>query len=146
MNNAPWPDENRERESARDCVIRALHAGLNIQNIEGDTPREKTMALALHYGDILTPHKPLLQKAYHELMIAPHQWPASHALSVAGQWLKIVNLHTGTLKDTWRSVVLLGMAHRIVMAWFEAQTEDDWLEAIDHTTTQTWPFIENTFL
>lgn len=142
---APQPEHIHHVEEARDIIIRALYAGFN-EAVDGQTSREKIMALALHYSDTLADQKILLKQAYNMVLCAPHMWPASHAWEVGGRWLKAINLHTGTLKDAWRTTVLLGLGHRIAKAWFDVAVEDDFLQALDDITIQTWPFMENGFL
>lgn len=141
----PWPEHVDTHEQARDIIIRALYAGIT-EAVDGDTAKEKMMALALHYSDTLVDQKQLLKQAYNMLLYAPHVWPASHVWEVAGRWLKIIGLHTNSLKDAWRTTVLMGLSHRIVQAWFEAECEDDFLQALDDVTTQIWGCMENGFL
>lgn len=132
---------------ARDLIIWALYAGFDAKaTYEATTPQEKIMAIALHYGDTLAPHKALLKQAYDYLLYAPKHWPTSHAWAVAGRWLEASDLQTTPLRRTLRTTVLLTIAHRIAYAWLHSNNDDEWLHTIDSIITQSWPFMENSFL
>lgn len=142
-----WPTHVEDAEQAHNVIVKALYIGFDAkQAIKGSTPQEKIMALALHYGDTLASHKFVLKQAYEKILCTPQHWPASHAWTMAGRWLEAIELSSHTLSDAWRRTVLLGIAHRIAASWFENIHDDDWLQKMDSTITQSWPFMENSFL
>lgn len=137
-----FPDTITNVTQAHDAIVRALYEGFSADvALDAVTSQEKLMAVALHYGDTLAPHKPLLKQAYEAILCSPQNWPAGHAWIMAEKWLEATELQKDFLQSYWRRTVLLGIAHRIAMSWFDSENDDTWLQSIDTTITGAWPFI-----
>ena len=137
-----WPDDVCDASQAQALVIQALYVGFDAgTSLEGSSPQEKMMAIALQYGDALADQKDLLKKAYDLVLYSPQHWPVSHAWAMAGKWLHAVDLQSQPIKDAWRTGVLLSMAHRVAQAWFVSVDDDEWLQKVDEITTQSWSLM-----
>lgn len=142
-----WPQSVITHEEAYAVVVKAMYDGFSDTCVDSNqTPQENATALALHYGDSLALQKPLIHKAYYKILYNPKFWPMQHAMNMADAWLQAIGLKTYTWRDNLRCLALIGLAHRLVQAWLHSENDDTWLQQLDTIMSESWVFIENSYI